>query len=362
MAQNVDPCLAGVLTADVHSLGVAFSIREYNGKALSAVFLVALHGPANHVRIVQIIVLRTVYAVPAQVHHQVDLLVEGGAFHGLDAVIVAIKDTRVALGPQQDHCVGKGHEPGLDGTLQRLPGLCVVVVDEGDRMRGIALYQCVFQQLAHIELAAAVAGLEEVVVKRNVKQGHTSAAVPQIFFQNVHVRMPVFADGEKLLVIVGAELMEPFGEKIPRNVLDGVEPETMHICGIQIPLAPAGQFLSDLGFLVVDVGAHQIVIVDVFAVHAAIPLDAFEFVDGDLVSFIVVVYAVKTGVVPDEIGIFALSSRECEFGPRIDHFGWRDRLCTVLFFGLYDLYGLGLVRAHAVVENNVCVDIDTASL
>ena len=351
-----------MLHADIHRLGVALTVCQNDCKAFSAVFLVTLHSPADHIRIVQIVVLCAVYAVTAKIHHQVDLLVERGAVLGLDTIIVAVEYAGVSLRPQQDRRVRKRHEPGLDRALKRLAGLGVVVVDKCDRVHRIPFYQCVLQKLTHVEFAVAVAGLEEVVVKRNVKQGHTSVAVPQVFFEDAHFRIPVLTDCEKLLMVVGTKVMQPFREEIPCNVLDSVQSETMYVCGIQIPLAPAGQLFSDLGNVIVDVGAHQVVVVDVFAVNAAIPLYAFELIDRDFFFVLVVIDAVKTGVVPDEIRVHAISSRECEFGPRVDHLGSGDRLRAVLVIGFHDLHRLGLISAHAVVKNNVRVDINTASL
>ena len=83
--------------------------------------------------------LRAVHVGPAQIHHQVDALMEGGAFHGFYAVIVTVEDTGISLRPQQDHSIRKRYEPGLDGTFQGLSCLRVVVVHKGNCVHGIAL-------------------------------------------------------------------------------------------------------------------------------------------------------------------------------------------------------------------------------
>ena len=324
--------------------------------------LVTLHGPADDVRIVKIVMLGAVYVRRAKIHHQVDLFVERGTALRRYTVIVAIEYTGISLWTEQDHCVGKRNEPGLDRALKGLSGLCVVIVDESDRMCGIGRYQGVLEELLHVEFTAAVAGLEEVEVERNVEEGHASSAVMEILPQDVDFRIPIFAHGEKLLVVVGAEFSEPFGEKFPRDVLDGVQTETVHICGVEVPLSPVCQLLAHLGHAEVYIGAHQIVVVDIFAVYAAVPLHALELVDCRLIFDLVVVYAVEACVVPDKIGIPAAASGECKFGPSLDRLGIGDRFRSILFAYSYSLDRLRLVSAHAVVENNVRIDIDTASL
>ena len=139
MMHRVDPDLACVLCTDQHGLVSAGPVCEYNGKAVSAVLLVALHGPADHIGIVEIVMLRAVHIGSAQVHHQVDPLVERGAFHGFYAVIVAVEYAGVSLRPQQDHGIRQRYKPGLNGTFQGLPGLCVVIIHESYRVHGIAL-------------------------------------------------------------------------------------------------------------------------------------------------------------------------------------------------------------------------------
>jgi deoxyxylulose-5-phosphate synthase len=104
---------------------------------------------------------------------------------------------------------------------------------------GIALHKSILQKTPHVVFTAAVAGLEEVEVERNVEEGHASSAVMEILPQDVDFRIPIFAHGEKLLVVVGAEFSEPFGEKFPQRLFDtGIAEE--HAMTFAAGLAAAG--------------------------------------------------------------------------------------------------------------------------
>ena len=120
--------------------------------------------------------LCAVYVCLAQIHHQIDLPVEGWAILGFYAVVITVEYARVSEGAQQDHRVSQRDEPGLDRALKGLSCLRVVVVHECDCVGGIALHQSIFKESAHVIFTAAVAGFEEVEVERHVEQRHAPAA------------------------------------------------------------------------------------------------------------------------------------------------------------------------------------------
>ena len=80
-------------------------------------------------------------------------------------------------------------------------------------------------------------------------------------------------------MIVSPKFSQPFGEEVFFNVLDCIETETVNTCGVEIPLTPSGQLFTNLRNAEIDVGAHQIVVIYVFAIHAPVPLDTFKLVD-----------------------------------------------------------------------------------
>ena len=86
------------------------------------------------------------------------------------AVIVWIKNTGIALGPQQDAGIGEGLEPGLNHGFKRLQGLGVVVFHHRDRKARQGLHQGASQQVGHVVVPLAAAGLVKVEMEGGVKQ------------------------------------------------------------------------------------------------------------------------------------------------------------------------------------------------
>ena len=57
--------------------------------------------------------------------------------------------------------------------------------------------------------------VREKLTKTMAEFMDTMNVIMEILPQDVDFRIPIFAHGEKLLVVVGAEFSEPFGEKFP---------------------------------------------------------------------------------------------------------------------------------------------------
>ena len=113
---------------------------------------VALTGEARQGRVVEKQMLRTVGVAFPNFNQPRQLRDRGNAVVG-DAVVIPIKDAGRAHIPQEDQGIGNGLEPGRDERAERLTGLGIVVVHEGDRMRLIRLGQRAGKEPGHIVIA-----------------------------------------------------------------------------------------------------------------------------------------------------------------------------------------------------------------
>ena len=88
-----------MLRSDIHCFVAAGAVGEDDCKTVGAVRLVTFQSPSDHVGIIEIIVLSAKYMRGAKIHHEVDLALESGTVHCLNAVIVAVEHAGISLGP-----------------------------------------------------------------------------------------------------------------------------------------------------------------------------------------------------------------------------------------------------------------------
>jgi len=323
---------------------------------------VALKRPADNVGVVKIVVLTAIEPVPAHSQHDVEHGAARRLAVGGDAVVISVENTGVTLRPEQDNRVGNRLEPGRDHALQRLPVLCVVILDKGHGAARITLHKRAVQKRAHVEVSAAAAGFEKMEVQRHVEQRHAPAAGGEIGRQLRQAGRPVFPDREELAACVGAQRGKPLPEKCETDVFDSIQTETVDVCRVQVPLAPAGQLGCDRRVGEAEVGTHQIVVVAVFRRDLAVPGSAGKVIDRVALSALVPVHTVKMSVIPGEIRIFTVTAGECEARPGLDGFLAGDGLFTVGRGILDSLDGLDAVGPHLVIENDIGVNLQTGLL
>ena len=146
------------------------------------------------------------------------------------------------------------------------------------------------------------------------------------------------------------------------DVLDGVQTEAVHVCDGDVPFPPAGQLLHHLGVGEGHVGPHQVVVVLVLLVHRLIPVAPREFVDAGLFRPFVPVHAVKIPGAPDEFRVLAVAAGEGEAGPGLDVLFVGDGLGAVIGSCFHGGHLFLAVGPHAVVEDDVGVDLDAGVL
>ena len=117
--------------------------------------LVARTRPANDVEIIQIVGLLAQRHLLPQAQKRFQLRAHGADIIVRDAVIIAVKHTGRAALAKQNKRIGQRLEPPLHPALQRLPGLRVVVIHEGDGPFRPCVHQRAVKNAPHVEISAA---------------------------------------------------------------------------------------------------------------------------------------------------------------------------------------------------------------
>ena len=96
-------------------------------------------------------------------------------------------------------------------------------------------------------------------------------------------------------------------------MLDSVKPQSIGICFAKIPLQPALELAVDIRVIDIDIHSHQVVKIAIFRICIRLPVTAGKTVyPALLMRRLIPVRACETIVIPDEIAVFSLSSRESE--------------------------------------------------
>jgi hypothetical protein len=150
-AQQIRPLLARMHLADGHPDLARARVTHDAGQARLAIPRAAAH-KANAVCVVEVVVLVAV-GVELAGKNQIRQLAAArgpGLVLALEAVQVAVEGARVALRAQQDQRVRERLEEALDGRLDGLPRLRVVVGHDGDGADGGRLDEGVVEDGAQV--------------------------------------------------------------------------------------------------------------------------------------------------------------------------------------------------------------------
>ena len=262
----------------VHALLSALRVAQQHGKAGIPVGAVSPADPADHVGIVEIILLLAV-GVGVPQHDQLLQVRDQGTTLSRVSVEIRVEYAGDAILPQQDDGVRDLLEPVADKGLETLPVLRIMVVHEGDGIARPRRYQRVLQQVADVIGSAALGRIEEMIVQRHVEEGHGVVHAVQVVQEPPQISAPVFADGRDLPAGLTADLLQQIPVEREINMLDRVQTERVHVRGAQVPGEPFLCFFFDLRVAHVHIHAHEIVEVPLFGIGLRAPLSAGEPVD-----------------------------------------------------------------------------------
>ena len=249
-----------------------------------------------------------------------------------------------------------------DGGLQRLVGLGVVVLHEGDGADGVSGHQRPIKDVGEVQAIRILARIEEVEVQGHVKERERLLRA-DVGAQRVEAVRPVFAHHKELVINGRTHLGKPALVKLAAHVLERVKAQAIQAGGLKVPLAPLDELPVDALVREVDVHAHEVVKVGVLGVVDVLrPVLAGKAPERGALLFLVPVASGEAAGIPDEIVKLASTPWEGKAGPRGDL-----RLLThvdlaVARVNLDGLHGLKLIAAHLVVEDDVAQHLDALGL
>lgn len=302
---------------------------------------------------------------------------------GVDAVKVAIPQARVSRVTQQDQGIRQRLEPALNGGLQSLVGLRVVVHHQRDGVYGHDLHQGIVKDLAQIG-AVAPADLAEVVDQGSIEERELLVHAFEVTSHVIEGVFPELSDEEP----AGTELFVHHGDELAQELLavmlDGIEADTLERQLLGDPFSPVQSIVDHFLVVVVNVRAHEeiakvgqhrriqpqesgSILVALLGVDVSVVGPAFRLVAEDLENaslFVtgVVVDAAEVVPMPLHLAVLLLAAGEGEAHPCLDLVRVADVLVAVLLIDLNGLARLLLVRGELVVQHSVEIEADARLL
>lgn len=329
-SEDVGPNLPLVLRADVALDLTGSRVGHDTGESIGSV-MGSASDEANAIGVVKVIVLFAVGVEFASQRHIGKLVTTRRWFRLLAfaSVEIAVEETGVAVLAEEDQGIGKRLEETLDGSLDGLTLLGVVVLDDGDGVDG----HCLDEGL--VEDGAQIGGLlfaerGEVVQQRRVVQRELLVHHVQPSGKVVDITSPELADVELVAALL-VDVIDPFSCEALREVLDSIEAEPGQTHLLCDPRTPVLNVIADFRVRVVEIGKHQEVSIAVFVVDAFTPALVFAL---DLEDGVAIVLGVEVGsgkVIPVVLLLRVLvsSAREVESEPGLDLLDSRDFLVAV---------------------------------